>query len=366
MYRLLASALVLTLGLSIAQADDKKDEKQPDKAQTPKDIFQELVKKFRDIKDPKERQVLFTTYGQKLVDFAKANSKEDSALEALGMVFRIPSSKDKDNPKQQAIAILTTNHVKNPKIGLVVNSLSEDDPGTLGLLKGILKSNPDAKVKASACTRLIEIKEDALGEALRLKADEKERATYDKEKGKGAAEKVIQGYEATVKEVAELVKMLRSEYKQHASGLYIGDKMPDLASEDLEGKKVKLSDHKDKVVVLDVWATWCPPCRAMIPHERELVKRLKDKPFALVSVSFDEKKETLTEFLEKNPMPWTHWFNGKTGSLNKELNIRFFPTIFVLDHKGVIRFKGVRGKAMDAAVETLLAELEEQKKAKTE
>ena len=142
--------------------------------------------------------------------------------------------------------------------------------------------------------------------------------------------------------------------------------MPELTSENLEGEKVKLSDIKNKVVVLDIWATWCGPCVNMIPHERELVKKLKDKPFVFISVSFDDEKETLTKFIDKTPMPWTHWYNGRTGMINKTLNIRYFPTIFVLDHKGVIRFKGVRGKVMDVAVETLLAELEEEKKAKTE
>ena len=65
--------------------------------------------------------------------------------------------------------------------------------------------------------------------------------------------------------------------------------------------------------MLDIWATWCGPCKAMIPHEREMVERLKDKPFALVSISADEKKKTLTDFLAKDTMPWTHWWNGSGG-----------------------------------------------------
>jgi thiol-disulfide isomerase/thioredoxin len=145
-------------------------------------------------------------------------------------------------------------------------------------------------------------------------------------------------------------------------GLEVGDMMPDLKSKNLEDKAVKLSDLKGKVVVLDVWATWCPPCRAMIPHEKELTKRLKDKPFVLVSISIDAKKETVSNFVEKEKMTWTHWWNGQKGGIVTELGIRSIPTIYVLDPKGVIRYKGVRGKEMDKAVDTLLEEIDKTKK----
>ena len=61
----------------------------------------------------------------------------------------------------------------------------------------------------------------------------------------------------------------------------VGRPVPDVEGTDLDGKKVKLSSYRGKVVLLDFWATWCGPCMAMIPHDRELVEKLKDKPFAL-------------------------------------------------------------------------------------
>src|SRR5262249_1139333 len=144
--------------------------------------------------------------------------------------------------------------------------------------------------------------------------------------------------------------------------LSVGKAAPEVVSQNLEGKKVKLSDLRGKVVVLDIWATWCPPCRAMIPHEREMVKKLVNEPFVLVSISGDAKKETLTEFIKKEPRRWTQWWNGQTGGIIEDWNVEFFPTIYVLDAKGVIRYKNVRGEEMEKAVTTLLKEMKTDKK----
>ncbi len=140
--------------------------------------------------------------------------------------------------------------------------------------------------------------------------------------------------------------------------LGIGQVMPDLKSVDLDGKGVSLDDLKGKVVVLDVWATWCGSCRSMIADERELVKRLADKPFALVSISIDDTPQTVADFLTKESMPWTHWYNGPLGSLIADLNAYSYPTIYVLDARGIIRYKDIRGKLLDQAVDTMLKELE--------
>jgi thiol-disulfide isomerase/thioredoxin len=138
--------------------------------------------------------------------------------------------------------------------------------------------------------------------------------------------------------------------------LQVGMKAPPAESKDLKGEKTSLADHKGKVVVLDIWATWCGPCKAMIPHERDMVKKFEGKPFALISISADEDKKELEDFLAKEPMPWVHWWEGAEAPLLKQWNVRFFPTIYVIDAKGVIRHKQVRGEELEKAVEKLLAE----------
>jgi Thioredoxin-like len=97
----------------------------------------------------------------------------------------------------------------------------------------------------------------------------------------------------------------------------------------------------------------------MYPHERSLVKRLKDVPFALVGINSDKDLAELKKALEKENITWPSFWNGgsTSGPISKRWNVRSWPTIYILDAKGVIRFKNKRGKAMDEAVDSLLKEM---------
>jgi hypothetical protein len=99
----------------------------------------------------------------------------------------------------------------------------------------------------------------------------------------------------------------------------------------------------------------------MYPHERSLVKRLQSEPFALLGVNSDPK-DRLKQVLQKENMTWRSWWDGGStgGPIATKWNINGWPTIYVLDHKGVIRFKGPREKQLDQAVDSLLAELKKE------
>jgi hypothetical protein len=99
----------------------------------------------------------------------------------------------------------------------------------------------------------------------------------------------------------------------------------------------------------------------MIPHERSLVEKLKDKPFALVGVNSDADLDYYRREAAKNGVTWRSFWCGRKGAggpIPAKWGVTGWPTIYVLDHKGVIRFKNVRGEQMTDAVERLLAELE--------
>jgi len=100
----------------------------------------------------------------------------------------------------------------------------------------------------------------------------------------------------------------------------------------------------------------------MYPHERSLVKRLEGKPFALIGVNSDPK-DRVRQAMKKENMTWRSWWDGGSteGPIAKAWNVSGWPTIYVLDAKGVIRYKNVRENEMDKAVDKLLTELEDTK-----
>jgi hypothetical protein len=101
----------------------------------------------------------------------------------------------------------------------------------------------------------------------------------------------------------------------------------------------------------------------MYPHERSLVKRLEGQPFALLGINSDRDREALKKVMKKQGLTWRSFWNGgsTSGPISSEWNVRGWPTIYVLDHKGVIRYKNVRGERMDEAVDKLLAEMKKGK-----
>src|SRR5947209_5271702 len=97
----------------------------------------------------------------------------------------------------------------------------------------------------------------------------------------------------------------------------------------------------------------------MYPHERSLVKRLEGKPFVLVGVNSDSDKEKLKEAMKKESITWRSWWDGGRigGPIASKWNVHAWPTIYVVDHRGVIRAKQLRGTSLDNVVDKLLGEM---------
>jgi hypothetical protein len=94
----------------------------------------------------------------------------------------------------------------------------------------------------------------------------------------------------------------------------------------------------------------------MYLDERDLVKRLKDQPFALVRVNTDGERSTLQRSIKDGEITWRCWWDGPKGPNCKQWKVRSFPIVYVLDRVGVIRFTDLRDTRLDRAVVTLLEE----------
>ena len=99
----------------------------------------------------------------------------------------------------------------------------------------------------------------------------------------------------------------------------------------------------------------------MFPHERSLVTRLQGKPFVLLGVNTDETREELQQTLKENDLGWRNWWDGE-GKIAERWGVEGFPTLFLIDHKGVVRqmFEGAPPAAkLDRAIDGLVQEAEE-------
>ena len=123
---------------------------------------------------------------------------------------------------------------------------------------------------------------------------------------------------------------------EHAT---VGGTLPEWTGRRLDGMEEPLSVYRGRVLLIDFWAT-CPPCIEALPDLRQLVSDLPSDGFALLAISVDAEVATVTEFMQKEPMPWYNWHVGVSSDLERILDVRGFPTYLLVDVDGAILFNG--------------------------
>ena len=122
---------------------------------------------------------------------------------------------------------------------------------------------------------------------------------------------------------------------------------PPLALTDLEGNRVRLADYRDQVVLLNFWATWCPPCVEEIPSLGRLQLELTGEPFVVLGVDVGESAETVNRFLGMIPADYPVLLDPD-GEAVAPWKLRAFPTTFLIDREGRIRYAYFGGLEWDA------------------
>lgn len=270
-----------------------------------------------------------------------------AALEILTWVVgSITSHYSEAGP--DAVALLAHGHAADPAVGAAVGELVHFLPwpghpmelGTKSLFQAVAANNPDPAARGQArfglalfAKRDFEIVE-ARGSA--ETADESHRRAI------AAFEEVRRDYgdRPVLRENGPRKITLRERADQELAelrSLRIGMPAPDIAGSDLDGTAFRLSDYRGKVVLLVFWASWCGPCMAAVPAEKALAEKYRDRPFVLLGVNGDGDTASARKAVMKNEIPWRSFWNGGDERISRAWNVRGWPTVYLIDHAGIIR-----------------------------
>jgi len=364
--------LALCLSLPVlAQGQDAKPDASPPKVAPPsrgeqlrslrKDFGGRLEKVQEEIDELEAKLDEVTTrqtelteeYVGKLLDLVEADPKDNVALETLEHVLRDQLDYLNEEQATSIYELLAQHHAANDQVAPVCQFTAELEltDSSRAFLNAVIAKNKNPEARAWALF--------ALATAKYTEADTANDPKLFKE-AEQLFQRVVKEIPADATEGTPVDAAQRFLFElQH---LMAGHKAPDFDSEDLDGKPVKLSQHRGKVTLLVFWATWCDYCADLLPQQKQLVEKYAGRPLAVVSISGDDDAETVVEHLAENPLPWVHWWNGPEGGVLDDWNVQAFPTLYVIDSQGTIRYRNIQGDELSAAIELLVKEAETAKK----
>ena len=141
------------------------------------------------------------------------------------------------------------------------------------------------------------------------------------------------------------------------SKLLPGSSFPEMILVDSSRQPLRVADLKGKVVLIDIWASWCKPCRAEMPKLISLYEKYKNKGFVVIAISLDEHKEEWLKAIRDDSLPWIHFcdlVDPNNNILGKKWGINSIPYNFLIDKDGILADKEVSLDKLERELSKLL------------
>jgi thiol-disulfide isomerase/thioredoxin len=170
-------------------------------------------------------------------------------------------------------------------------------------------------------------------------------------------DQIVKGFDGspTVNQVKAMYLQIKAQQDELAF-LSPGKEAPDFSQPKSDGKELKLSDLKGKVVLLDFWASWCGPCRRENPNVVKLYEKYKDKGFTVMSVSLDKDKAPWLGAIAKDNLSWPNHVSdlkGWSNSAAQQYKVTGIPFTVLIDKEGKIIQKNLRGEELEQTLHSI-------------
>jgi peroxiredoxin len=133
---------------------------------------------------------------------------------------------------------------------------------------------------------------------------------------------------------------------------------PDFTLDLLRGGQVTLSELKGKAVVINLWATWCPPCRAEMPAIQAVYEKNKDRGLEVLAINttYQDSERDAAAFIQEFDLTFPIPLD-RTGTVSRQYQLRALPSTFFVDRAGVIRKVVIGGPMSEATIQTAVEEI---------
>ena len=311
------------------------------------------------------------SYAVQMLKIAEESPQTSAAFSALSWIVKSKGGPPLAASQASAAEVLVRDHLAEPQLSGLCEELSKTSSAAAEtVLRAAYDKAPAAETRGRAGL--------ALATYLRSNADISEYYNFSDVPQRKMLEGTPEG-QAMLKRMAgvdarsfrdeakEVMQKVASDFPDlkppetqlGKSGPEVGTTAPEITGEDLDGKRMKLSDYRGKVVVIEFWGWWCVYCRAQIPPLNELADRTKyGDHFVVLGVNSDADPAAAKKSAKAADLAWPNWRSWRNDrSLAEKWNIQRWPTTCVIDHKGVVRYVGLTGQALADAIADLVKEI---------